>query len=171
MHELLQFAASGGAVKAIEMLIVKFKANPNLEIGGATAMHRAVRLDPLGSFTSISVKALEVLHRLGGDLDVKVNGETPIYKAISLIHYRAVKKLVELGADLAVEDLYERTPLEHASRRRSFFKSKAERMLPTPEGRSIIKKLNRIIGYIEKHQTEWIIESHRSSREQSICPF
>ncbi len=110
---LLSTAAEYGSVGTIEMLIFKFKVDPNL----------------------------------------KVKGNTAIYKAIKQGHFMAVKRLVELGATLTVKNTNGETPLEYARRQREWNSAGNAWRRTTRESigrmRSLRTELDEIIDYLD----------------------
>jgi len=62
-----------------------------------------------------NLDSIEILIDNGVDVNaIANNGSTPLHQAIVGGNFEAIKKLVELGADLTIKDKYKRTPLEYA---------------------------------------------------------
>jgi len=62
-----------------------------------------------------NLDSIEILIDNGVDVNaIANNGSTPLHQAIVGGNFEAIKKLVELGADLTIKDKYNRTPPEYA---------------------------------------------------------
>ncbi|KAH8892221.1 ankyrin [Thozetella sp. PMI_491] len=91
----LHYAAEGGHVAAMEMLL-KYGASPHAENeGGSTVFLRAAR--------SGSLRAMKVLRDAGCDIDTMAKGHTPLYEAVTQGRPRVACQLLYWGADLEIE--------------------------------------------------------------------
>ena len=134
----LYLAASRGAPRATVALLLARGAHANwADASGATALHEAVRRDLFAGYTDNHTEIVRALgEHPGCALDAQSNagrGYTPLHWAARNGHTRAVRALLELGADASLRNEAGHTALRFTE---AYGKDETARLLRDRHGRN-----------------------------------
>jgi len=140
----LHYAARGGKLKVVEILVKSGAQIDGQDFIGRTALHYAAERGKL--------KVVEILVKSGAQIDVQDrDGRTPLHYAAGGGKLKVVEILVKSGAQLDTQDKHGKTSLHYAAERGTLeiveflVKNGAQSNLPDKHGRTALYSILVII--------------------------